>query len=91
MGVGIAGLLTVTRFCGPTSGVTVVAAKGPGFDRLDVASGADVDSGVLSTVLTIVLERRAVTVCIGSLDCVTGEGTDATRGVPDAVGKDLVT
>jgi hypothetical protein len=85
-GVGVESteVLSVTKSWGLISGVTVVEASGAGAVRVDGVSDAGADSGVLSTVTTIVVERLTVTVSSISLDDGSEDATEAAKAVADA-------
>ena len=84
VGVGTTEVLTVTKFCGPTSGVTVVEASGPGDVRVDILSEVEAVSGVLCTVVTMIVERRTVTVCALSLAGVGEDAIDIVEAISGA-------
>jgi hypothetical protein len=66
------------------SGVTVVKASDAGEFRVDGVSDAGADSGVLSTVTTMVVERLNVTVSAMSLDDGSEDAAEAAKAVADA-------
>lgn len=89
MGVGVGGteMLTVTKFCGSINGVTVVEARGPGGAvGIDSVSDAKAGSGVLSTVVTMVVGMLIVTVSATSLNGAIEDKIDAAKGVSGAAG-----
>ena len=86
VGVGITGLLGVTKLSGLTSGVTVVEARGPGDVNVDDISGAEGDSDVSETVVTMVIGRLIVSVSAVSPDGVTEDSIDCANGVSGAAG-----
>jgi hypothetical protein len=71
VGVGISEVLAVTKFCGLSSGVTVVDASALGEARLACASETATGSGVLWTVVVVVGG--------GTTAAVSGVSTDAAK------------